>query len=294
MIPTFHFYIIPFFLLILFFLVRQEKLVLKLLGKVGLIEAALDTDIRNNIEVEREFAKFIREDIRLDVSNKAEWALIRYLEDKMFNTIKGYKEIKNDIGLLSSSKFKAQFLGNGRAELEQLYIHFPEEFLRKINAINEVCLSDFVKNLILTDIPFEVKRGKYFNLKIAVIKSFKEDVHLILEVWNRYKYLVPKAVLRVDEQVGALVFTNNISLNKRALIENLHDFNATINSLETWNQFIPKAHEHEYILLLADLRGHQNTIYTMTAEEQSVLSERLKVRVLSLIDRLDNEYKSKQ
>ena len=100
--------------------------------QLSLILAALDTDIRNNIDLEKQLTNFLLDFLNLDITLQHEWALFSYFENKKKTVVKGYKSIKDNISIFNTAGFRTAFLGNGEAELMQLSEVFPKEFLKSI------------------------------------------------------------------------------------------------------------------------------------------------------------------
>jgi len=123
----------------------------------------------------------------------AESILIDYIKYKVNNIYNGYKQIKlNGFKLLKDPQFVRTFLSDGRMLLEQKYDKFPEEFLNKINSINQTNFNEFVNVLEGEVLDDKITRKFEFLelLKTHTIGVTDKNIYSIVKLFNDTKHLI--------------------------------------------------------------------------------------------------------
>ena len=259
--------------------IRQSALLNVIQEQLKLILSALDTDIRNNIDLEKQLTDFLIDHVRLNSSIHHEWVLMTYFQNKRDNVIKGYKAIKEDMSLLNSHEYQQKFLGNGEAELTHYTNSFPIQFLKSINVINKRMFNNFKYSLLMQNILDDIKNRDYFGLKLAVIKSFKEDVQEIMDSYNQHKHLIP-----FDDIEPTIEYRLIYSF----ILDNLDDLNSTLNDLKSIKpEHIPDRIRKSYIMLITDIAGFLNDKTGMEFSEIEMKNHKLRSDIIDFINNLD-------
>jgi len=269
-------------------LVKHSKMLFD--SKVGIdtIKHALDTDIYNNIDIDREMSKYLTSVFaNLNLKKQTQWALSMYLKDKKKDIIKAYREAKTDVAILSNEQYIAQFLGNAKEELKLKSDFFPSQFLNKVDYINYSVFETLKDALFVSDIVEEVKRDDFFRFKILVISKFKSNVKKIVDL-----YFATSRFIENEEDIensDDLVIANLSEETENYILKHLDNLIVTLNSLQKIKYLIPQTLETEYILLCSSIKDFNSKEFSLIdTNEANVMKATLRQRVINFMLKLKN------
>jgi len=236
-------------------------------ASLDIVKSALNTDVRNNINMELTLRDFIVT-LNLNLEYKPDWAINEYFLRKVNDIVTAYKQIKNKKDLLTNRDFYTKFIGNGGAEIGRLYDGFPKTFKDFINRANYDSVKSFKYSLLYTDL-------KQFNealpeIKHLIIKNAKEN---IITIYN--KYIETRPLLK-----------ENVEAEKFRILSNAKDISQVHSLLLGFSSHVPETLSKRYHMLLSDLSLYctLESTYTQDYKRRSIetLSERV-IEFVSLI-----------
>lgn len=271
MTTLFHFFIFLVIALLIYIITGLESHSKQLNEtKLGIrtIQTSLDTDIYNNIDLDREMSKFLNKKIRkFTFSNELEeWAITEYCKNKKDNIILAYKDLKIKPELISDDVYTESFLGNGRAELKSLYRSFPNAFLNSVNSTNIEVFLSFKDVFLYSEIIEEITNDNFFKLKMLVLDKFKQNIN---KIFNSLKLHSNKTDNKLFEKI----------------IDNLDNIEYTLKNLKELN--VVETYETELQLLRAsyqDFIFRENSL--ISDNEANLEKPKLRKRTLNLLNKL--------
>lgn len=194
----------------------------------------LFNDIYNNTK-NKMYEVLYKETDLLSGTTACERALMCHLANKLSIIYRTYLEVKkSDIGIINNEQLKVILLADGKLELSMLYPFFPEEFLNKINTLNENSFKEFKDNMNNSILTSNKKSDILHFLKTNTISSFRKNIKMIVRLFMDTRHLIQdkeyqdiypeiftnsKAIIEEHTKTEYLEFHNKVSLDKTKIKE---------------------------------------------------------------------------